>query len=215
MPASPPLRPDITGLMLAGGEGRRMGGRDKGLLTVHGRPLAQWTLERLAPQVGALGISANRHPQAYRELGAPVWPDASSGFEGPLAGIAAGLAHCATPYLAVVPCDTPCFPPDLVERLALGLARADAELAMAATAVSDAGAPRVQPVFCLLRATLLPSLRQYLAEGGRKVEDWARRHRHVLVPFEQEDAFAGANTPDELAALALRLPPPAGNSASQ
>ena len=208
MPANPPLRPEITGLVLAGGQGRRMDGQDKGLLAVHGRPLALWTLERLAPQVGGLGISANRHLQAYRQLGVPVWPDATPGFDGPLAGIAAGLAHCGTPYLAIAPCDTPCFPPDLVERLGLGLAQADAELALAATATDGSGTPRVQPVFCLLRAALLPSLRQFLAEGGRGVEQWARRHRLALVHFEQAEDFAGANTPAELAALSRRLPAP-------
>lgn len=216
MPAAPPLRHEITGLILAGGLGRRMDGQDKGLLTVHGHPLAQWTMWRLAPQVGGLGISANRNLAHYQRLGAPVWPDATPGFDGPLAGIAAGLAHCDTPYLAVVPCDTPCFPADLIERLGGGLAEAEAELALAVTVADAQDAPRVQPVFCLLRATLLPSLCQFLAKDGRKVEQWARRHRLALVPFEQAEAFAGANTPQELAALARRLPaqeaPPAGGT---
>jgi len=210
MPANPPpVRQDITGLVLAGGEGRRMGGRDKGLLEVHGRPLAQWTLERLAPQVSALGISANRHLEDYRRLGAPVWPDTEPGFNGPLAGIAAAMAQCQTPYLAVVPCDTPCFPDDLVARLAQALAREDAELAMAATPGPGGGAPLAQPVFCLLHTALLPSLQRFLAQGDRKVGLWMRQQRHALALFEQADAFAGANTPEERDALSRRLAPPA------
>jgi len=224
MPLIPPS--DITGLVLAGGQGRRMGGRDKGLLMVRGQPLAAWTLARLAGQTGAQAISANRHLDVYRRFGVPVWTDgvaasatANSGhdgmhsdkpdFSGPLAGMAAGLAHCTTPWLAVVPCDSPCFPADLVPRLTQGLLSAQADVALAATAQSAQGAQqahvRPQPVFCLLRTTLLPDLQCFLKSGGRKVMDWMRQCRHTLVRFDDALAFAGANTPEELAALALRL----------
>jgi len=186
-----------------------MGGRDKGLIEVHGQPLAAWTLARLAQQTGAQAISANRHLSVYRQLGVPVWTDeAAAGastvqFNGPLAGMAVGLAHCATPYMAVVPCDSPCFPADLVPRLAQGLLDADADVALAASV--EAGQTRPQPVFCLLRSDVLPDLQQFLEGAERKVLGWMQQCRHVVVPFDQAQAFSGANTPQELAALALRL----------
>jgi len=194
---------DITGLVLAGGQGRRMGGRDKGLIEVHGQPLAAWTLARLAKQTGAQAISANRHLDVYRQLGVPVWADEQAAFNGPLVGMAVGLAHCTTPYMAVVPCDSPCFPVDLVAQLARGLLGADADLALAAS--TEPGQARSQPVFCLLRSTLLPDLRQFLSGGERKVLGWMQQCRHVVMPFDDAQAFSGANTPQELAALALRL----------
>jgi len=212
---------DITGLVLAGGQGRRMGGHDKGLIEVHGQPLAAWTLARLAQQTGAQAISANRHLEVYRRLGVPVWADEAATdrspeqnfksfngefngeFNGPLAGMAVGLAHCTTPYMAVVPCDSPCFPTDLVTQLARGLLDADADLALGASV--EAGQPRLQPVFCLLRSDVLPDLRQFLAGGERKVMGWMQQRRHAVVPFDDAQAFSGANTPQELAALALRL----------
>jgi len=194
---------DITGLVLAGGQGRRMGGRDKGLIEVHGQPLAAWTLARLAQQTGAQAISANRHLDVYRRLGVPVWADGAAAFNGPLAGMAVGLAHCTTPCMAVVPCDSPGFPADLVAQLARGLLNADADLALAASV--EPGHTRFQPVFCLLRSALLPDLRQFLAGGERKVMGWMQQCRHVVVPFDDAQAFSGANTPQELAALALRL----------
>lgn len=200
-----PSRQDVTGLILAGGLGRRMQGQDKGLLSIRGKTLTQWTQARLAPQVGSLGISANRNLDDYQKLGVEVWPDSAQNFEGPLAGMASGLMHCVTPYMAVVPCDTPCFPVDLVERLSAGLTQADAQLALATTTAPDRDQPRIQPVFCLLHVSLLPSLQQFLATGERKVEQWARQHRLALVHFDDAEAFAGANTPQELAALSQRL----------
>jgi len=224
------LLSDITGLVLAGGQGRRMGGRDKGLLVVQGRPLAAWTLARLAGQTGTQAISANRHLDAYRRLGVPVWTDGAAthapvtaghdgmsngqpDFSGPLAGMAAGLARGTTPYLAVVPCDSPCFPADLVQRLAQALRSAQADVALAATAQAGQGAQqaqaqetlRPQPVFCLLRTVLLPDLQYFLKSGGRRVLDWMQQCRHVQVRFDDAQAFAGANTPQELAALQGRL----------
>ena len=109
---------DITGLILAGGRGSRMGGVDKGLQTHLGMPLAMHALLRLAPQVGEMMINANRNLGAYESMGVPVWPDALPDYPGPLAGFLAGLEHCETPYLASVPCDSPLFPEDLVARLA-------------------------------------------------------------------------------------------------
>src|SRR5690606_31030668 len=123
----------ITGLILAGGRGSRMGGTDKGLQQLHGIPMALHALLRLAPQVGSVMINANRNLAAYESMGAPVWPDHSPDFAGPLAGIAVGLERCETPYLVTVPCDTPMFPDDMVPRLATALENEQAEIAMVHT----------------------------------------------------------------------------------
>jgi molybdopterin-guanine dinucleotide biosynthesis protein A len=186
----------ITGLVLAGGRGSRMGGVDKGLQTYRGRPLAQHALLRLAPQTGALMLNANRHLDVYAALGVPVHADALADYPGPLAGLAAGLAHCGTPWLASVPCDSPNFPADLVARLAEALTRERAEIALAAC--DEGGAARLQPVFCLLKASLLPSLTAYLQSGQRKVERWTALHRCVRVVFEDAAAFFNANTLEDL-----------------
>jgi molybdopterin-guanine dinucleotide biosynthesis protein A len=195
----PPRRQQITGLVLAGGRGSRMGGVDKGLLPYRGETLARHALRRLAPQVGELMVSANRHQEAYAAMGAAVVADALAGHPGPLAGLAAALAQCRTPYLASVPCDSPDFPPDLVPRLAAALAEGEAEIAMAASV--EAGELRRQPVFCLLHGRLLPSLTAYLQAGQRKAERWMSLHRCVLVPFDDASAFANANTPEQLQQL--------------
>ncbi|MBC7941557.1 MAG: molybdenum cofactor guanylyltransferase MobA [Chitinophagaceae bacterium] len=190
---------DITGLILAGGRGSRMGGVDKGLQNHHGMPLALHALMRLQPQVGAMMINANRNLAAYDSMGVPVWPDPLPDFPGPLGGLLAGLEHCETPYLVTVPCDTPNFPLDLVSRLAGALADADAEVAMAAT-VED-GTWHAQPVFALLRSDLLESLVAYLHSGERKIAVWAHRHRCIEVPFDDGAAFFNANTLDDLRQL--------------
>ena len=123
----------ITGLVLAGGRGSRMGGVDKGLQPHLGVPLAAHALARLRPQVGSVMINANRNLAEYRAMGAPVWPDALPDYPGPLAGFLTGLEHCDTPFLVSVPCDSPHFPTDLVARLAQRLELDDAEIAMAQT----------------------------------------------------------------------------------
>jgi molybdopterin-guanine dinucleotide biosynthesis protein A len=190
----------ITGLVLAGGRGSRMGGLDKGLQPHLGRPLAQHALERLRPQVGRVALNANRNLAAYAAMGWPVWPDALPEHPGPLAGFLAGLAHCGSPWLLTVPCDTPNFPNDLVVRLAEAATAADAEIAMAATRASG-GAAQSEPVFCLMRTELHDSLRAFTESGQRKVERWALSHRCVQVVFDDAAAFANANTLDELQQL--------------
>ena len=209
----------ITGLVLAGGRGARMGGIDKGLQPFHGVPLALHALRRLAPQVGPLLLSANRNIEAYRAFGAPVWQDDLAGHAGPLAGFLAGLRQARTPWLLTVPCDTPLFPVDLAARLAAGLLEEDADIAMAlgASGGRGAGAHReadgaegadgisAQPVFCLLRADLADSLSHYLQDGGRRVGPWAQQHRTAQVRFDHPgdppEAFLNANTLLELQAL--------------
>ena len=202
---------DITGLVLAGGRGSRMGGVDKGLQNFNGSPLALHALLRLGMQVGEVMVNANRNLAAYESFGTPVWPDADSSYAGPLAGFLTGLERCETPYLMTVPCDTPLFPLDLAERLSQALADDDAEIAMvSALEADDAGhiALRPQPVFCLMRTTLLESLTRFVGQGGRKIDAWTAQHRTVQVPFDltgdAADAFANANTLAELQALEAR-----------
>lgn len=188
---------DITGVILAGGRGSRMGGVDKGLQNFRGMPLALYTQMRLAPQVGELMINANRNLAAYESFGVPVWPDAAADFAGPLAGFLVGLEQCTTPYLVTVPCDTPLFPQDLVQRLAEALEREQADIAMAAAPEED-GQVRTQPVFSLLRRDLMESLVKFTHGGGRKIDAWTAQHRTVVVPFDDAGAFANANTLAEL-----------------
>jgi len=210
-PATPIAPHDITGLLLAGGRGMRMGGVDKGLQPFHGEPLALHALRRLRPQVGRCAVNANRHLEAYAAFGVPVWPDSLAGHPGPLAGFLAGLERCETPWLLTVPCDTPRFPLDLAARLARAAIDDDAEVAVAfAPDPEAAGAPmlRAQPVFCLLRASLYDSLARFVAEGGRKVGAWTALHRCASAPFDRPGdapgAFFNANTPAELHALENR-----------
>lgn len=191
----------ITGLVLAGGRGTRMGGVDKGLVPWNGEPLALRALQRLRPQVQALAVNANRHRDIYAGWDVPVWPDADGAFAGPLAGLLAGLDHCRTEWLATVPCDSPLFPHDLVTRLAAAAASAGSLLAMAAT--PGEGRADAQPVFLLVHRSLRDDLHHALAQGERRMRRWAARHRPVLVLFEDAGAFANANTAEELDALQL------------
>ncbi len=191
----------ITGVVLAGGRGSRMGGVDKGLQNFNGLPLAQHALLRLQPQVGHGLVSANRNLATYAAFGAPVCPDGMADYAGPLAGFLAALEHCNTPWLATVPCDSPLFPTNLVARLAAAAEREQAEIAMV-TAPEEDGQLRTQPVFCLLQTGLREDLLHFTRQGGRRIGAWAARHRQVLVPFDQPGddprAFFNANTLAEL-----------------
>jgi len=190
---------DITGVILCGGQGSRMGGVDKGLQLYRRIPLAMHAMLRLSPQVGQVMINANRNLAAYEAMGVPVWPDPLADYPGPLAGWLTGLKHCNTPYLLTVPCDTPRFPADLSARLAEALWREGAEIAMAATV--EHGRPQLQPVFCLVNALLLDSLAAYLKSGERKIDRWTAQHRCATVVFENTGAFVNVNTLAELQAL--------------
>ena len=180
----------ITGLILAGGRGQRMGGVDKGLQPWRGVALVDHALARLAPQVREVMISANRNAALYASRSARVLADESGDYPGPLAGILAGMRAAPTPWLAVVPCDSPQLPLDLVARLAQGVA-----LAQGAVVQRDAGdaGPRLEPVCCLLSTTLVDDLARYLAAGGRKVEGWVGRHATPVRFDRPEDAMAFAN----------------------
>jgi molybdopterin molybdotransferase len=195
----------ITGLILAGGRGSRMGNVDKGLQPFRGKPMAQHAIERLLPQVGSVMVNANRNIESWLELAAPVWQDETPGFAGPLAGLEAGLRHCVTPWLLAVPCDSPFLPPDLAERLGAAVEEHDADLAFAVT--QEPGMrPQPHPVFCLVKASRLPVLSQYLLEGGRRMDGWYKDLKAVEVPFEDADAFCNINTLEELQGFDDTLP---------
>lgn len=183
----------ITGLILAGGQGRRMGGVDKGLQLLRGRPMAAWVLERFGPQVHEMLISANQNLDRYATFGVRVLPDEVGGFAGPLAGLERGLAAASFDLVATAPCDSPFLPEDLVARLHGAMARENAQLAVARTG------DQVHPVFCLCRRSLHAHLRSFLAGGGRKIDAWYADLRVVEVPFDdQEAAFSNINTLTEL-----------------
>jgi len=194
-------RDQITGLILAGGQGSRLGGIDKGLQNHLGEPLARHALQRLSPQVAHVMISANRNLDAYRLMGAPVWADAPSAVahEGPLAGFIAGLEHCETPYLVTVPCDCPRFPIDLVQRLSQALEASGTDIAVAATQFGDE--TRFQPTFCLMKKTVQGSLQRFMQSGERKIGRWVNAQPCVRVVFADTAAFFNVNTPDDLAQL--------------
>lgn len=189
----------ITGLILAGGRGSRMGHVDKGLQNFRNAPMALHVMMRLQPQVGELMINANQNLGPYESFGVPVWPDEMQGFEGPLAGMQTGLIHCMTEYMVTAPCDSPFLPDDLVARLADGLLDADADLAVAVT--EGSGRRQAHPVFCLMKASLLQSLTDYLRGGGRKIDAWYAAVKTVEVVFEEEAAFRNINTLAELKQL--------------
>ena len=183
----------ITGLVLAGGQGRRMGSVDKGLIPLHGRPMVQHVLDRFRPQVDEILINANQHRAEYEAFGHPVLADAISGFAGPLAGLQVGLDRASFPLIATVPCDSPFLPADLVTRLADALAERGADLAVARTFNQP------HPVFALVRRSVLPHLTRFLEDGGRKIDAWYATLSAVEVGFDDEaDAFRNINTADEL-----------------
>ncbi|MGQ0546360.1 MAG: molybdenum cofactor guanylyltransferase MobA [Betaproteobacteria bacterium] len=181
----------VSGIVLAGGLGRRMGGVDKGLQPLRGKPMVRWVLERLAPQVDEVLINANQNLEAYAAMGYRVVPDDIAGFAGPLAGLHAGMKAAAHPLVATVPCDSPFLPMDLIQRLQQGLKSND-------LAVAKTGA-QPHPVFALVKRQCRESLEAFLAQGGRKIDAWYASLKVVEVSFDDEaDAFRNINTPEEL-----------------
>ena len=184
----------ISGVILAGGLGRRMGGVDKGLQLLDGRPMVGWVIERLAPQIDELRINTNQNRAAYESFGYPVFADDVPDFAGPLAGLHAALQRASHPLVVTAPCDSPFLPDDLVVRLYAGLTEKGADLAVARTF------EQVHPVFCLCRRELLAGLADYLAGGGRRVDRWHSSLNVAIVSFDDEaEAFRNINTADELA----------------
>ena len=187
---------EITGLILAGGRGMRMGGVDKGLQTLQGKPMILHVIQRLQPQVDRIMINANQNLDRYREFNFPVCADEKNDYAGPLAGMQAGLIHCETAYMLTAPCDTPMLPTDLVTQLATALEKSKADIAVANTKQHD----RIyrQPVFCLMKKTVLTDLTAALERGVRKVDLWLAEKNVVDVVFDDETAFANINTLEEL-----------------
>ena len=188
----------VTGVVLAGGLGRRMGGVDKGLKVLLGKPMVQWVIERFAPQVDELLINANQNIDTYAAQGHRVIPDAIGGYAGPLAGLHRGLTEARHPLVATVPCDSPFLPLDLVARLRHALDEQNAALAVARTGEQP------HPVFCLCRRDVLGSLTAFLESGGRKIDAWYSALKIVEVPFDEAEAFSNINTEDELRYATLR-----------
>ncbi|MBI4193744.1 MAG: molybdenum cofactor guanylyltransferase [Betaproteobacteria bacterium] len=189
----PPAR--ITGVILAGGLGRRMGGIDKGLELLRGRPLVQWVIERFAPQVDELLVNANQNLESYARFGYRVIPDALGGFAGPLAGLQRGLTEAGNEWVATVPCDSPFLPTDLVIRLRCAMERSAAEVAVAKTG------DQPHPVFCLCRKQVLSGLTAFLSAGGRKIDAWYATLKVIEVAFDDEAAFSNINTREELRSI--------------
>jgi molybdenum cofactor guanylyltransferase len=202
MPVERPGRESITGVILAGGMARRMGGEDKGLVAFSGRPLIEWVIEGLRPQAHALLISANRNREAYAAYGYRVITDDIEGFQGPLAGFASAMAAAATPWIVTAPCDGPYLARDLVLRLCSALAREQAELAVATDG------ERMQPVYALVPVALAPSLHSFLASGERKIDRWYAWHRVALADLgDRRESFANINSPADSALVARELEP--------
>ncbi|HKU70086.1 MAG TPA: molybdenum cofactor guanylyltransferase MobA [Burkholderiales bacterium] len=191
----------VTGVILAGGRGSRMGTVDKGLKLLRGKPMVQWVAERFAPQVSEVLVNANQNIDKYQILGYKVIPDEIGGFAGPLAGLHRGLSEATHDLVATSPCDSPFLPLDLIARLRAAMDRADAELTVAKTG------DQPHPVFCLCRRTVLPGLTDFLAGGGRKIDAWYSKLKIVEVLFDdQPDAFSNINTEDELKAFERSAP---------
>jgi molybdopterin-guanine dinucleotide biosynthesis protein A len=181
----------VSGVVLAGGLGRRMGGVDKGLQPLRGKPMVQHVLERLAPQVGEIIINANQNAATYAKFGHRVVADDISGFAGPLAGLHAGMKAAGHPLVVTVPCDSPFLPADLVSRLKKNMGNSD--LAVAKTGEQP------HPVFSLMKTSLLGNLEAFLLQGGRKIDAWYGSLKFVEVLFDDEaDAFRNINTLEEL-----------------
>ncbi len=190
---------EVSGIVLAGGQGSRMGGVDKGLQPFRGKPMAAHAIERFAPQVDELLVNANRNVEEYARFGHRVISDEIAGFAGPLAGFERGLAHASGSLVATVPCDSPFLPADLVARLRAALEEAGADLAVARTG------EQAHPVFCLMRRSVHGSLTEFLASGQRKIDRWYAALRVCEVAFDDEaDAFLNINTREELAHLEPR-----------
>ncbi|MDH3527263.1 MAG: molybdenum cofactor guanylyltransferase [Gammaproteobacteria bacterium] len=191
---------DITAVILAGGKARRMGGEDKGLIELHGRPLIDYIMAGLRPQAGYVIVNANRNLDRYREFGYPVVADMMGDFFGPLVGIASGMQAADTPLILAVPCDSPFVPAQLCDTLRHEMEKVDAEISVAHDGI------RMQPVFALLRCELLPSLLAYLREGGRKIDTWYAQHRLALADFSAApDVFLNMNTPSDRLVIEKKL----------
>ena len=199
-PSADTVANQVTGVILAGGRATRMGGVDKGLIPVNGRPMIAWVIDVLRPQVAELLVNANRNLDEYRALGYPIIDDGDREFRGPLAGIASGMRAATNKYVAFAPCDSPLVCDDLVPRLHAALSAAGTRIAVAHDG------ERLQPVFALLESALLDDLVRYLDSGGRKIDRWYAEHGFARADFSDvAESFANINAPDEKQAVELML----------
>ncbi len=177
-----------------------MGGGDKGLVELCGKPLVEYALTALSPQVDTVIINANRNRERYAAYGHPVIADSRQGFQGPLAGMLSCLKAAETELLVTVPCDSPLLPEDLVSRLFRQLRAQQADLS-----VAHNGA-RMQPVFALMSTSLASSVQAFLGRGERKIDRWFEQHKLAVTDFsDKPDCFRNVNAPDELAQLEAQL----------
>lgn len=187
----------MTAIVLAGGRASRMGGMDKGLIPIAGRPMIEHVLERILPQAEAVVISANRHLDAYRRYGWPVVADADGDYLGPLAGVLAGMHAANTPFVLTVPCDAPRLPDDLLPRLWRALHAGHARIALAHDGT------RAQRAFLFMRRDLQDSIGEYLDSGERSIERWLVKTAATEVDFsDHPGAFFNVNTQDDVVRLA-------------
>ena len=190
----------ITGVILAGGEARRMGGGDKGLVELRGKPLVEHALAALSPQVNTVIINANRNRERYAAYGHPVIADSRQGFQGPLAGMLSCIEAAGTEFIVTVPCDSPLLPDDLVARLFRQLSEEQADISVAHNG------DRMQPVFTLMPTSLAPSMQAFLDGGGRKIDRWFEQHKLAVTDFsDKPECFRNINNPAELAQMEAQL----------
>ena len=193
------MKPSVTGVVLAGGQGRRMGSVDKGLQTLKNKPMIEWVLQRFSPQVNEVLINANRNIDQYARYGHRVITDEVKDFSGPLAGLHRGLVEAKYELVATVPCDSPFLPNDLISRLRVLLEQQHADIAVAKTGA------QVHPVFCLCKRSLESHLSKFLAGGGRKIDAWYSTLKLVEVDFDDETAFSNINSLQELSQVEASL----------
>ncbi len=190
----------ITGVILAGGQARRLGGQDKCLIELAGKPLVQYVLDAITPQVCHVKINANRNLDDYAAYNCPVISDDIDNYCGPLAGMASCLGAIDTPFMVTVPCDSPFIPADLVKRLYSQLEQNDADISVAHNG------DRIQPVFVLMKNSLRNSIMDFLNNGERKIDQWFEQHKLAITDFsDQPDTFININTQDELAKIEAKL----------
>tara|TARA_R110002072_G_scaffold97995_2_gene215769 strand:+ start:54523 stop:55122 length:600 start_codon:yes stop_codon:yes gene_type:complete len=194
------IKSDVTGVILAGGQARRMGGQDKGLVMLDGKPMIELIIDILKPQTAKLLINANRNHDLYSRYGLELVADELSGFCGPLAGMASALKIINTGYMVTAPCDSPFIPLDLVHRLSESLKNKSVDISVAHDG------ERIQPVFCMLKKTLLQSLVDYLAAGDRKIDRWFEQHDFTMVDFsDKPETFENINTHEDVQSALSKL----------
>ena len=194
------IKSDVTGVILAGGQARRMGGQDKGLVMLDGKPMIEIIIDVFKPQTAKLLINANRNHDHYSQYGLELVADELSGYCGPLAGMASALKTINTDYMVTAPCDSPFIPLDLVQRLADALENKSTDISVAHDG------ERIQPVFCMLKKTLLQSLTDYLAAGERKIDRWFKQHDFAIADFsDKPETFDNINTHEDVESALSKL----------